>query len=219
MSVETRLEALQRLVSPQRLEGYLRRSPSLEAAFQLYEWNIRASAEALALTAMIEVLVRNAMDAALLRWAQDRGHSDWFDSAPLDGRARDDIIESRRRAARTHLERDQVRPISNLSFGFWRYLTANRYLLTLWIPSLQFAFSNSDLTALHRQMRVHSCLQQLVYLRNRAAHHEPIHSRDLLRDNQIAIDLAAMIDPVAGEWVARRSTIPAVMAAKPRFKS
>ena len=62
-------------------------------------------------------------------------------------------------------------------------------------------------------------MQQLVFLRNRAAHHEPIHSRDLLRDNQIAIDLAAMIDPVAGEWVARRSAIPAVMAAKPRFES
>ena|SRR6266545_1655151 len=44
----------------------------LERAFQLYEWNIRASAGVLTTTAMVEVVVRNALDEQLRGWVGRR---------------------------------------------------------------------------------------------------------------------------------------------------
>jgi len=66
---------------------------------------------------------------------------------------------------------------------------------------------------------VHFALQQLVFVRNRAAHHEPIHNRPLMNDYRLALGLASMIDPSAGEWVAEKSTIPAIVAAKPLLRA
>ena len=215
--VAIQTEKLVRLLTQERLASYRESAGSIQQALALYEWNINMSAAVLATSAAVEVLVRNSMDIALQSWALARGYQDWLDAAPLDAKGREAIA-----AARNHLQlkcadRTEQRPIPALTFGFWRYLVTSRYLTTLWLPSLQHAFPFGPEDPLKRRQEVHFAMQQLVFLRNRAAHHEPIHRRDLLQDHNTAINLAAMVDPVAGEWVARRSTIPAVMAAKPRI--
>jgi hypothetical protein len=52
-------------------------------------------------------------------------------------------------------------------------------------------------------------------VRNRAAHHEPIRRRDLLRDLRAAVDVTSWVDPNVGDWVADLSTIAEVVALKP----
>ena len=211
---ESRLASL---LTDERLQSYVACSQSLERAIALYEWNIDVSAAVLATCAAVEVVVRNAMDHALQQWALAQGHDDWLEAAPFDAKGRAAIAIARRYTSAKGRGVPGLRPTAELTFGFWRYLVTGRYLTTLWMPGLRHAFPFGSEDPQSRRSEVHFALQQLVFVRNRAAHHEPIHTRNLLRDNDLAIGLAAMVDPVAGEWVAQRSTIPAIVAVKPTF--
>jgi hypothetical protein len=51
-------------------------------------------------------------------------------------------------------------------------LLASSYNRTLWRPCLKYAFINA------RRQRLHDELNHLRELRNRIAHHEPIHGRN-----------------------------------------
>ena len=188
----------------------------MDAALALYDWNGRATAAAIQTVGMSEVLVRNAMDAALLDWARKAGRSDWLDALPLDARGLADIVEAKRRVARLRgraTNRDQIIP--ELSFGFWRYLAAPRYLTAIWMPALRNAFPHGHRDSRTRRREVEARLIRLNATRNRAAHHEPLHRRDIQADLDAAIDLATWIAPEVGVWVASQSMIPAILAAKP----
>jgi len=206
------------LVTSERLGSYLRATGgNVEDAFALYEWNMRAAASVMELTSMVEVLTRNALDRELRDWAhRRRGGASWLDVAPLDPQGATDIEKARDRA--THRgRRPEVhgRVIAELPLGFWRYLVESRYLTTLWIPATHRAFPEgaSDLRARQRDVAFH--MQQLNFVRNRAAHHEPIHSRNLGRDLELALELARWISPTAGQWVGATTTLPATISSRP----
>ncbi|MBU6213727.1 MAG: hypothetical protein KGP01_04705 [Actinomycetales bacterium] len=148
-----------------------------------------ASGAVLITIAAVEVLVRNALDAALLRWSRRRGHQDWLDSAPLDAGAKSAIAAARMRHAHAVEPASGDRPIAELGFGFWRYLVTYKYLTSLWVPCLRHAFPAGIPDSLDRREQVHMALQRLVYVRNRAAHHEPIHNRNLMQDYDTAVEL------------------------------
>ena len=57
--------------------------------------------------------------------------------------------------------------------------------------------------------------QQLLYLRNRAAHHEPLHQRDLRADLDRSLQLAQAIHPIAGAWVATHQQLGQVLERRP----
>ena len=85
-------ERLRELLSAERLGSYVTVAHGdLQEAFALYEWNIEASASALSLAAMVEVVVRNSLDRQMTAWARSRGKDDWLVHAPLDLRATADI--------------------------------------------------------------------------------------------------------------------------------
>jgi hypothetical protein len=77
-------------------------------------------------------------------------------------------------------------------FGFWRFLCAKDYLTSLWVPVLAAAFPNhpaGDVRTIRTDVEDH--MQKLHFLRNRIAHHEPIHRRNLADDANAVDDLAA----------------------------
>ena len=203
------------LITPDRLSSYTRVMGSPEDALRLYDWNIEACAAILATTAVVEVVVRNAIDTSLQHWATFRGMPDWFDVIPLDERGRADMTLAAERArARGRMNwRGQL--IAELNFGFWRYLVASRYLTSLWFPAVQHAFPHGAADPLARQRQIDRQMQQLVFVRNRAAHHEPIHERNLLADLRAAEILVGAIDPVATNWLIRQSTLKRIMQEKP----
>lgn len=210
--------ALVPLVTAERLGSYLRATGGNVAdAFTLYEWNMRAAASIMELTSMVEVLARNALDRELRDWAhRRRGGASWLDVSPLDRQGAADIQKARDRATRRG-KRVEVhgRVIAELPLGFWRYLVESRYLTTLWIPATHRAFPNGDPDLRTRQRDVAFRMQQLNFVRNRAAHHEPIHTRDLSRDLAFAIELAAWISPTAGNWVRATTSMPTVISNRP----
>lgn len=212
----TEIKRLGELITEQRLSSYYgSATETVQDALRLYEWNIEACAAVVATTAMVEVVVRNSMDAALKSWAARSGEADWLDLVPLDDQGSLRIAEARARAARNGKPSTHGSVIAELNFGFWRYLVARRYLTTLWIPALQHAFPYAPADPLTCQRSVDRLLNQLVFVRNRAAHHEPIHRRRLMDDFHAAVTVMAHVDPAAEAWVIRCSKIPHVMQARP----
>jgi len=209
--------ALSELLTAERLSSYLRWSGGNgEAAFALYEWNMTASAAVMHTTGMVEVVVRNAMDRALRVLGEKRGWSSWFDAASLDQRGRADIRKARERATRFGSRPEaHGKVVAELTLGFWRYLAASRYLTALWTPALYAAFPQGPADKLQLQRQVDSHLKNLLLVRNRAAHHEPIHRRDLARDLAAAVEVTTWVAPTAGEWVADLSTLADVTDRKP----
>lgn len=211
---------LSELLTAERLGSYLRWSGGdTGAAFALYEWNMAASAAVMHTTGMVEVVVRNAMDRALNDLAQRRAWPSWFDSAPLDPRGRTDIRKARDRATRFG-SRPEVhgKVVAELTLGFWRYLAASRYLTTLWIPALHGAFPGGPADKRQQQRQVDRHLKDLHLVRNRAAHREPIHRRDLARDLAAAVEVTSWIDKTAGDWVADLSTLAETINRKPTVR-
>jgi len=173
-------ETIRDLLTSDRLRSYLAScDQDLSRALELYEWNLSASAAIMQTTAMVEVVVRNALDAQLVAWAGGRGSQTWLDTIPLDARGLADVAKARDRATnygRAVLTHGKV--VAELSFGFWRYLTAQRYHASLWVPALHAAFPGGDDDLRTRRRDVERHLADLMLVRNRAAHHEPIHRRN-----------------------------------------
>lgn len=211
------LEVIRDLLTADRLRSYLARcEQDLDRALQLYEWNLAASAAVMQTTAMLEVVVRNALDVQLVAWAAGRGTASWLDMAPLDRRGLMDIDKACDRATNYgRSPRSHGKVIAELNFGFWRYLTAQRYHASLWVPALHHAFPNGDPDLRKRRRRVERHLAGLMLVRNRAAHHEPIHRRNLLGDLTAAAELLTWVHPDAGAWITAKSTIPPVVSVKP----
>lgn len=209
--------AIEALITPERLSSYTRVTRSSDEAIQLYEWNMDLAGAVLHLTGMVEVLARNALDSALLDWAQQRhGTDEWFDVIPLDHQGGKDLAKARERATKNgrHTER-HGKVIAELNFGFWRYLVEKRYLTSLWIPAMADAFSHGDPDLRQRGIEVRSRMAALHLSRNRAAHHEPLHTCKPAKDRDDAIALAQWISPAAGAWVDRLEQITAVLARRP----
>ena len=213
---EWRPETIRDLLTADRLTSYLDScGQDLDRALALYEWNLAASAAVLQTTAMVEVIVRNAFDTQLVAWATRRGATSWLDVIPVDTKGRADIDRARTRATRGRTTLTHGKVVAELNFGFWRYLTAQRYHTSLWVPALHAAFPGGHEDLRRRRRQVDHRLENLMIVRNRAAHHEPIHRRSIDRDLDYAIELAQWIHPDAGSWIAQTSPIRGATASKP----
>lgn len=205
------------LITRERLKSYLAVSRSDSAALRLYEWNARAAAATMQTVAMVEVIARNALDRELAGWAQ-RSYpgEEWFDAVPLDARGLADIVEARKRATRQgRFPERHGKVVAELPFGFWRYLTASRYLSALWVPVLHHAFPFGPTDLRVRRAAVERHLAGLGFVRNRAAHHEPIHRRDLSVDLLSAVELGGWVNPHAGAWIEAEATLRDAISSHP----
>ena len=206
---------LMKIITAERMRSYLSDcGDDVPAAFELHEWNAHACGAIMETTGMVEVVVRNQLDRQLRAWALGRNASEyWFDAVPLDDQGRNSIgtAEYRTRRRPSH-----GRVLAELSFGFWRFLVAKRYLTNLWMPALKDAFPFGPVDPLTRQGQVAKYMDRLGFVRNRAAHHEPIHRRDLARDLEAATRLMSMVDPTTSEWLATRSPLPKVIRERPQ---
>ncbi|SDM98152.1 Abi family protein [Allokutzneria albata] len=195
---------LEQRFSPERLAPYRTASGGdLAAALALYERNSQIAAAFWRTLGHVEVLVRNAMHSAL---ADRSGRADWYvPLAPLlTEKAQNDIATARDRVVRNGYVETPGRVVTELSFGFWRYLLAARYERTLWLPCLRGAFPH--LSGMRKD--VHDKVAGLHELRNRIAHHEPVHHRPLRRLRADALVVAGWICPSARGWVGAGCWVP-----------
>lgn len=232
-------KALVRAISPDRLGTY-----RAEAArtgrdeLTLYVWDRDVAAAAIADVAILEVAMRNAMNAALERRA---GRPDWY-SVPigLDNRSLEAVAKAWGEVPR--VRRSPGRVVAQLMFGFWRNLLEaggdvgkgplkrSVSYEDLWRTELHAAFpgGRSVAAAAGRQFTrtwTLAVVKDVHALRNRAAHHEPILSgiplpgenrRITIADGHAScLKLAEMLDRDLADWLRLNSQLTAALKAEP----
>jgi hypothetical protein len=206
---------LERRISVDRLTPYkLAAGGDTVAALDLYQWNAEVSAAFWVVLGHLEILVRNAMHEQLTALSVSRRTGpDWYLAlaGDLSSEACATIADARRHATANGRAETVGRVVAELPFGFWRYLLASRYERTLWRTRLYRAFPGQG-----RRQAVYTKLAGTHQLRNRIAHHEPIHNRPLARLHDDALLVAEWACPGTRTWIAGRSAVPRLLASRPQ---
>ncbi len=193
-------------------------------ALDLYAWNAQIAAAFLEDLGRLEVVLRNRFDEALTELTASAGlSSPWYDqAASFAGRSNRHILKviakAKQRAARNEEQsttQDSV--MTQLGFGFWRFLCSPRYHTTLWVPALTAQFPNHSSAGNAARIRaeVESRMNRLHFLRNRVAHHEAIHRRELADDARLIMELVQWMCLDTYFWMNGLSRIPDVLASRP----
>lgn len=177
-------------------------------------WNIEISAAFWGPIHGIEIAIRNAVHAAL---AEHFHRADWWNAAAIDPGLGQKARTQERELASTSspVRADDV--VAALSFGFWSAVLAspknaleqNRY----WQQCLHRAFpgwSHKPNDAAARKAFTRR-IELLRKFRNRVAHHEPIHTRDLAADHERILTLAGFIHPDLAAFLHAHSRVPHVL--------
>lgn len=199
-----------------RLESYLNATHgNLDQALKLYMWNSEISAEIFRVLADVEVFLRNAIDRELQKLNVTLGNDmSWLDDLKqfIPPIRRIEIERAKYFVVADGKPLDHPSIVSQLNFGFWRSFLVRWNKDNLWPNALRFAFPHSP----SRQPEyIFTRVRHLHVLRNRIAHHEPIHNRDIAHDFQICMEVLNAISPVIAEWSNQNSRVPQVLAEKP----
>lgn len=211
----TTAKRIEQAISAERLSSYrAQMGGDLVAAVDLYRWNTELCGAMWQTLGHVEVLVRNALADKMAARQQRLGRSgSWLDDpgVELDRRGRDDIVTARQRVRANRKPHRDGQVISELSFGFWRFLVARRYQGQLW-PDLASGFPFAP----SRDRRlVEDPLVQLYHFRNRLAHHQRVWSEPVAARLQDCLLLTGFIDPAVQQWIAATSPVPAILADGP----
>lgn len=191
------------LLSAARMRPYFDATGgSWSAALALYDWNAQISSAFFESLHYLEVGLRNAFDTTLTEQVGDGWLS--TSSGVLTPRSQHAVTAALAHAGGSDAPRGKV--IAELPFGFWWSLLSDEYNRRLWQPALRFAFEGPV-----RRRRLHAELDDLRRLRNRIAHHEPIHTRVLADDRSRLIDVAGRISVELRAHIATTSRIPEVL--------
>lgn len=153
-------------------------------------------------------------------WHANLGHdSPWYHSTVLTPAHMQDVARARLRVAQGKKGETEGRVVAELMFGFWRLLHSKVYEPTLWQHVLRFAYPNS--TKLDRR-EVYNRLDDLNTLRNRIAHHEPVHGatigrtqKDLATLHNDLMQVVLWLDAHVHGWLSTESRVPALLGRKP----
>jgi hypothetical protein len=210
MPSRSRLDAVLHISQP-RLQRYLSTtSGDLEAALDLYEWNMAVSGAFFESLSALEIALRNAFHERLAHWCvSDPGQ--WYDDPKniFNNGSKRSIQTARQRVADKGAAETPGRVVSEISFGFWRYLLTGSYQASLWVPCLRHAFPGA------KRRDIESQVAGLHELRNRIAHHEAIYARDLAADYDDLVELAEHLHPRLGWWIDSRSRALQVLRQRP----
>jgi hypothetical protein len=209
-------ELLMAHLTADRLRSYLGSTDGdASLAFSLYDWNSDISSAMFQVLGDVEIVLRNAVDREMQKLNVTLGNQgDWLNELNVGipriwrehiARAEDYLISEGKALTHPNI-------MSQLNFGFWRTFLTRQYKDTLWRPALRFAFSHSP----SRQPEyIFTRVRHLHVLRNRIAHHEPIHRRDIARDFEICIEVLQAISPAIAQWSAKNSRVLQVLAERP----
>jgi len=158
----------------------------------------------------LEVGLRNALDGVLV--LESGVGTQWMEgsSVLLSPASLRRVRQARDRARVGGAPVTHGKVVAELTFGFWWSLLADEYNRSLWQPFLRFAFDGPV-----RRRRLHAELDALRTLRNRIAHHEPIHRRDLAADFARLCDTAGRVADVLRLHIERSSRVPELLVSRP----
>lgn len=241
--------ALEHAISSDRYASYLAAAAgNPHLARELYVWDRDLAGAIMADLAIVEVGLRNAMHHALTNeWG-----AFWYECADveLDDRSCNQLATAWNhlpRAVRNNPTGPDVpgRLVAQCTFGFWVNLldagdhagrSPRRYRTDyekLWRPALRKAFpggrvevaNDPDPAARFVRSWTHGVAKRVNVLRNRVAHHEPLHNgfplpgqharRTPAQAHDDYLKLARMIDRDLAEWIRQDTDVPDLLNDRP----
>jgi hypothetical protein len=201
---------IERLFSRERMSTYVASCDGhFDFAVDLYRWNAAVTAAFWGPIGHLEVALRNALATQFtVRHCRLGRGATWLDDFEdeLGQRARDDVAAARARVRRKGKRASDGQTISELSFGFWRFLIAKR-LTGLW-PDLAKAFPNAPD---RKRESVEEPIARLHDFRNRLAHHQRIWNRSPRERYSDLLIVAGYIDTGLPAWIERTSLVPGLL--------
>lgn len=228
------------IVSSERFRTYQNAATSPDVAVSLYFWNAKVSGAFAEVLHHLEVAVRNAMhnrlDALHATITGRPAGVAWFDGPSwathhwFSTPAQQSIRKAIAAAGHSPSTPRPGKVVSELNFGFWRFMASDRYEQSFWVPALDDAFAAPGTTTRDRRHAVEDRLGPLHQLRNRIAHCEPVFGtitykrrrqppvvKTLDDLHQDALELLDWIDPTTGAWIeAVTGPLGTLLASRPR---
>jgi Abi-like protein len=198
--------SLVRTITEARLDKYLiEMKGDLDAALNLYEYNIAVSEAFYTPLQNLEICLRNTIDGCM----RNVYGPDWFHNgnANLTIDAQNEVL-----AAYHDLGDNEDLPpgsiIAELKFSFWVGLLAQKYDATLWRKALYAGFNK---TTGKKRSDVHGRFNAIRRFRNRVAHHEPIFHKDLPQVYGEIIEAIGWMCPHTKKWTEHHSRVFSVL--------
>jgi hypothetical protein len=205
------LAALEGGLSRPRLSTYVTAaSGDQRRAMLLYLWNCRLAKAFLFPLNIAEVATRNSMHRAL---SDEFGGPQWILDPPFPLTAESQA--SRERA----LSRLKNGPHSDglvaaLTFDFWSNLFRREYS-AVWVRPGLLTATFPNLAASDGRHEIQQLVAKINHLRNRIAHHEPIHALNLREQYDAILALIGHLCSKTRDWVRSHSTCMTVMRTPP----
>jgi hypothetical protein len=188
------IDVIERALSIERLAKYLAlANGDKRLAIRLYERNISLSEALYGVIQGFEIAFRNALHCVL---TEKIGRPDWYDHIAWEEKEAESIRKAKQNIEIRGRTVTPDRVIAELTLGFWVQLTAGKYEKALWVKYLHRVFP----LKLSRRVLFRR-VDDIRYLRNRIAHHEPVAARDLRQDYAGIIEAIQWISPTVSEWV------------------
>lgn len=213
---EEAIKAFRKTISEARFSRYLKMADGdAEHALELYHWNAKLSQSLYLPLQMWEISLRNKLNNFLI-W---KSNSKW----PYDSRVVRNLKSNEVRRLQATISREAQRRkvgivptdaiVADLSAGFWVALLTKGYDVPFaWRYNLARIFPNDP--SPDRQAISSSC-DQLLDLRNRIAHHEPILHLPLADLRSSAEGLISAMCSSALQYSNSACTFANVWAARP----
>lgn len=209
------VESLERSVSSPRLGSYLRAAGNdKELALQAYTWNTKMSSTLYRLLQCLEITLRNALHRELTAFCgTEKWYIERYLGHKLNSYGQKEIVLAEKRISKSGKTIVPPRIVTELSFGFWISLLGkgDNYEMLLWRPSLHKAFPNKKLS----RKKIHTPLNNLRFLRNRVAHHEPVFLRELESDYKNILDAISWICSDTAYWIENNNDFKEVLRQNP----
>jgi len=174
-------------------------------------WHAELATACFGVVQHFEVILRNAVDAALGGSQPQQPLKDtWlmdFDTLQPGGIKQ--VITAVERLERgTQITRARV--VAGVPFGFWAGLIGRPYD-ELWRERLYKAFPHGP----GRRKDLPPRILRIRLLRNRLAHHDSILGQNVNGIYEDMLTIASWIDPAARDWLEEHATVPAVITRRP----
>lgn len=196
-------------LSEERFAPYMQRAGHRpEYAFNLYLYNARLSKAFLFPLHILEVSLRNRINAIFSADFGTHWPHDVTFRATLSDESQSALDKGMKRAKSTKTE-DVV---ATLTFDFWSNLFRPEYDRPFWQKNMKILTPCAPDTTRRDLQRAVKALNDF---RNRIAHHEPIHSLDVSIQHSKILDTISLFSLETSSWVKHHSTVNQMIRTKP----
>jgi CBS domain-containing protein len=211
-NLPVQITAIRASLSEPRFAKYLEKGGGNEAyAIALYLYNARVAKAFMFPLGVVEITLRNAIDALLVTQHGATWHLDvGFRDTVLMPEGLSTLDKAITRAG-TSADRSQV--IAELTFDFWSNLFRPDYG-PLWRTGLNIVFPNLPKTT--KRHDVQTMARTINKFRNRVAHHEPVLDLNITDVHASIVELVGLRCIETAAWLKHHSTLSTIIRTRPR---